>query len=144
MDYSKKRLTSLCDEWVLDYPLLDKYAPILQGLPSSFTFSTLLNIPYIDDILLDIACYDEYKCSSDKICTLSDDYLNKNRSKESFLKNLVSHFYIVGLLGVKMLENYPTEWSFSNAPSISPEAIKSDVKLYVHPMFWCALAIRRS
>ena len=142
MDYSRKRLSSLCDEWIVDYPLLSVYSNILHDLKSSFLFEELFSIKNLDDLLLEAACIDEKKCSSDKICKVSKGYLeNTTKDSKVLLRNIIAHFYLVGLIGVKISNNYPVEWSYKDSPSINPLVIKNETKIYIHPTFWCALAV---
>lgn len=143
MSYSRKRMRSLGDEWVADYPLLERYANVLHGLPSTFCFSDLSKLSSLDDILLDIACYDESKCNEDRICKISKSYLETpNKDRRSLLKEMVCVFYQVGILGVKLSENYPVEWSFSSEPLIEGEKIKDSTRIYIHPTFWNTLGVQ--
>tara|TARA_B100000780_G_scaffold274724_1_gene240167 strand:+ start:879 stop:2540 length:1662 start_codon:yes stop_codon:yes gene_type:complete len=140
--YSRKRIRALGDEWANDFPLLENYVNLLHGLPSSFTFSTLMQLPYIEDILLDIACYDSKRCEKDKICKITKPYLEGNKQKKrSIILEIVCAFYQVGLLGVKLDETYPTEWSYNSTPLLQPTQIKDKTKLYIHPTFYRALGV---
>lgn len=142
MDYSKKRLQSLCEEWLVDYPLLYMYVYILQGMPSQFIFSDMYKNKRFDDILLNAACRDEQKCNNDYVCKISRPYLDgDHRDSSVVLREMFSVFYQVGLIGVKLAENFPVEWSYRSAPILNSEKFQENTKIYVHPTFYHALGI---
>lgn len=145
MQYSRKRLRSLCDEWVVDYPLLYIYVNILHALGSPFSFKDLIQLTVLDDVLLDAACRDEKKCEDDIICRISKPYLDgSDRDGRHLLKEMVCAFYQVGVIGAKLANNYPVEWSYNSAPLLLAEQIKEDTQLHIHPTFWCALGISKN
>ena len=142
LKYSRKRMESLADEWVVDYPLLTKYVKLLYSLPCSLSFKDFTQEKGIDDILLEIVCSHEKVCDDDLICRLSQPYIkSEKKDRVALLKSIICAFYQVGLIGVKVNPTFPIEWSYDRDPLLEEEKIKDGTMIYIHKTFWRALAI---
>lgn len=142
-NYSRKRIASLSDEWVVDFPLLSSYLKLLYGFDKKFILADLLKSSNVDDILLDAACNDKIKCDGDHICRLSQPYLGEGKNnKESLMKSIICVFYQVGVVGVRLQKGFPIEWSYESAPLIEEEQLSRNTSIHVHKTFWRALSIK--
>lgn len=141
MRYSQKRLLSLRDEWSIDYPLLDKYIGILNHKEKSFRFSDL-DSTKIDNILLEVAYAHEQTCQRDVICKFSKLYIDgQSTDRSKVLKEIIRAFYHVGIIGIKLSEQLPIQWSYLSELNVSVEQISSETNIHIHPTFYMALGI---
>jgi energy-coupling factor transporter ATP-binding protein EcfA2 len=141
-EYSRARLKALGDEWAGDYPSLIDGAMILKGFSSTFQL----------DILTDDLC--EEFCLNYVIERLGkpemDDIITKSAqavvecvlAATSFKKTLMSVFYRVGLIGLKLERHDKVNWATSGRTGVSDAEISESVSVAIHPAFWRVFGIK--
>jgi hypothetical protein len=139
-EYSKKRLRSLADEWHADYPGLIKLSQFLSHLPHSFKFSEITENK-IDELIVNQCCD---LASDDPVYKTAAEIGTNSRSYQSFLSILLSIFYRVGIIGVKIDAFNQVQWSFNDQTEVAEAHFQQEATLHIHPMFWRALGIEPS
>lgn len=138
--YSKNRLQSLQEEWVVDYPRLLDFCWFLKKRHSQFKLKVFTQKD-VEDFCTD---YSLKTNSSDYLSAEAKKLANGEVTLEVFLQNLFHVFYTVGLIGLK-IETYETlRWSYSEDSPISPTSINGETSVRIHPTFWRALGISPS
>jgi hypothetical protein len=141
-EYSRARLKALGDEWAGDYPSLLDSAMILKGFTSTFQMATLT------DEICEAFCLDYVIENLGK--PQADDIIGKSAqavvecvlAAASFKKTLVSVFYRVGLIGLKLERHEKVHWATSGRTGVSDAEISDLVSVAVHPAFWRVLGIK--
>jgi hypothetical protein len=137
-EYSRQRLRSLADEWIADYPDLMDFVDILKNRPSTFSVSDIT-----DDQCFDLAVR-LLEGSRKREGELGDilHQINVNPTDVGPFRNwLVTSFYRVSLVGLKLEAFETVVWSTSGRRSISEAEIDPKTRVSIHPMFWRSLGI---
>ncbi len=137
-DYSRSRLASLVDEWSVEYPHLAECYEILKERKSNFP-AQQITAKQCSDLCLEIAVKDN--AGQDEVSALAKEVAQGNVPPERFRSMLLSAFYRVGLVGLK-LENFGIEsWSTSGSRMVTPSEITDRAHVSIHPCAWRTLGI---
>ena len=140
VEYSRKRLRSLADEWHAEFPQLPYYTKILAKRRTPFYFRTLERKD-IDNFVS--ALFEEQLDLDDPITKAVQQYMDSAMTWEVLLDYLIRILYQVGVIGVKPDTITSVQWSHLNQPTLSAAQLGADVHLYVHPTFWMVLGTVR-
>lgn len=137
-EYSKERLRSLQDEWSSDYPNMIPFTEILKGFRSQFMLSELTK-EHCEEFCLQFLSRKIER--EDDLSKAAESVYEDSLKIEDFKKKVITVFYNIGLVELK-LEKYE---SFSSVISgqnhISPSEINDNARIKIHPMFWRVLGI---
>jgi hypothetical protein len=136
--YSRGRLRSLYDEWLHTYPSLKGCCEILNGMPETFTRSSLSD-KELSEAAIKVASVD----GKDELVNISIELTRpeSRRSLADFRSRLLWLLYHVGVIGVKMTSESPYSWSYLGGERFSPGDMKRAQKFRVHKMFWKSLRV---
>jgi hypothetical protein len=140
VEYSRKRLRSLADEWHADYPLLVGIARLLHKRRTPFYFRSLTKTD-ADELAYHLM--DGGPDLKDLTSRAVDQYISGEVGEQAFLAAAVRVLYQVGILGFKPDEITATQWSYLNQPTLAASQLGPDTHLYVHPTFWRTLGTVR-
>jgi hypothetical protein len=140
VEYSRKRLRSLADEWHADYPKLIGYTRILHKRRTPFFFRSLTKDD-TDKVALHLM--DGGLDLRDPVSRQIDDYIGGKIQYDVFLSGIVRVLYQVGVLGFKPDEITAVQWSYINQPTMAISQLGPEAHLYVHPTFWMVLGSTR-
>jgi len=133
--YSLKRLNSLFDEWIVEFPELETCIDLLKKQPIQFRINMLP-----ESLVLDLALNIAINEKPNQITTQARDLIDNKLGNRDFLAFLTGIFYKTGLVGLKTDSNAPVGWSF--LPDQADLAMfDSDTVVHVCPAFWRALGI---
>ena len=140
-DYSIKRLESLATEWLTIFPNLNLTCRFLNDLNSSFHVYELTN-----DILTEkfeelFSSLNEEKINSDTISSTVNSLYSSGNFK-SVRNFLLSSFYNIGLIGIKLLPTSTIKWAHLSRLSAPLGEIRNSSIIYIHPMYHRALNTR--
>lgn len=139
VEYSRKRLRSLADEWHSDFPSLIAYTRVLTSRKPHFPFKAL-DKASIDQFVL--KAIDESLDPADPLWNMLQDYTTSDRiGWEAIAIHLVRSLYQTGVLGLRPRPGMAVQWSFANQPSIAVAQLAPESELNVHPTFWSVLGI---
>ncbi|WP_243321293.1 hypothetical protein [Geothrix sp. SG200] len=139
-EYSRNRLRSLADEWSADYPNLLTFSSILKNRPSAFPVSEIF-VNQCEDIVLDfLTTMPDHKV--DCISELAKKYTEGTIDVFRFKREILTIFYRVGLIGLKIDSYDSIAWSTIGARTVSVSEINEQTRIYVHRCFWRVLGIR--
>jgi len=139
-EYSKKRLRSLGDEWVGDYPNLVDFAAILKGQRRRFRVTEVS-----DEICCEFAL--EYlvqhmKHEEDELSMAASELVNQGISAGLFRATLFQIFHRVGLVGLKLEAYESFSWTVAGRKLVPKSDIKDAVRAAIQPTFWRVLGIK--
>lgn len=138
--YSKKRFTALCYEWFADYPCLEQYTLIIKGLNNGFKHSDITD-ENIDELSLMLSVDDKHK--NDPIKLMAIKMFEKGGPSKAVLRNnILSIFYVVGIIGVKKASHTNVCWSQYDEPIVSESEVKNSTHFEIHPMLHNVLGIK--
>lgn len=140
VEYSRKRLRSLADEWHSDYPKLVGYTRILQKRRTPFYFRSITKED-VDGLAFHLM--ETGSDHNDPSTEAVDTYIAGKIDYQTFAAGIVRVLYQVGILGFKPDEFTTVQWSYINQPTMATGQVSADTHLYVHPTFWKVLGIRR-
>ncbi len=139
--YSQERLTSLKDEWSVQYPYLVSICGLLKRRPA------LLRLGDITDDDLDELCVRLFT-GTDSLEPGEDAeklaaYYNGSLKGSDLRVFIALMLYRVGVVGLKTESYHQITWSYkSSAPAELPASeISDDTRLQVHKMVWRTLGI---
>jgi hypothetical protein len=138
-NYSKKRLRSLQDEWLSEYPSLIDFAFILRKSPHHFRVSD------IDPVEVDSFCLDyaTKHPEGDDILAIQARTLAEGLCSHLSLISMLLHvFYRTGIVGLKIETFESLQWCYSGTANIATDLIDSNTRVEVHPMFLRVLGIK--
>lgn len=138
-EYSKKRLRSLQDEWVSDYPSLADLAFILRKSPKQFRVGDL-NEEAIQDFLLDYVI--KHSDRDDFLSLQVRNTIEGSVPLKGFIATLLHVFYKTGLVGLKIETYETTQWSYDGPSVIASDIIDEDTRVKIHPTFYRVLGIK--
>jgi len=136
-EYSRDRLRALQDEWYSLYPNLICFVTgTLSSGPCHFTVRDLY--PRVEPF----ACGQTLDELEDDDLKRSIEAFYGNADQLTFVRNLLSITYRVGLTGLKLTTMEAAHWSCLGQKAISPSEIQEDTRVYLHPCFWRVLGCR--
>jgi hypothetical protein len=140
VEYSRRRLRSLADEWHTDFPRLPDYTKILVRRRSPFFYKAVTQ-EEMDKFL--VVLLDQGLRVDDPICNAAQQYFDNKITGDGFLNLLFRTLYQIGVIGIKPDTVTATQWSHLNYPSLTAAQIGPDVQIHVHPTFWTVLGTIR-
>lgn len=138
-EYSRKRISSLADEWRADFPNLLKFAELLKGRKPHFPLEEITEAECVDFCLNYCVENNDF---NDALSRSAYDVTDGNITPAAFRKILIQVFYLVSLVGLKLERYERTEWSFDGRRRVSDAEIRPDIRVYIHPCFWRTLGVR--
>jgi hypothetical protein len=141
-NYSSERLQSLSNEWNTILPDLMYTSQLLFSLNDHFKVSLITQVfleTKFEEIVISL-----YEDSEDPITKiLFSMYAAKNANFESVRNYILREFYAVGLISIKTGPTASISWTrLNNPPRLNAGQIKPSSTVYIHPMFYRALACR--
>jgi hypothetical protein len=137
-EYSRQRLRSLADEWIADYPDLLIMVDVLKKRPAHFPASAITDEQCVD---LAIRLIDKNHERETPVTGALRQLEVDPRDTAAFRHWLVSLFYRVSLVGLKVEAYEGFVWSINGRRSISAAEISPSTKIAVHPCFWRSLGV---
>ena len=140
-EYSRQRLSALCDEWYADYPELSAFVDILKERPMSFRLATVGD-SQISELCLEAAIsnrseYGELGESARRVVDWA-----KGEDITAFRRDLFMVFYKVGIVGLKLERFESVSWVDELGQGVSYSEIDDSTRATVHPTYGRALGIR--
>lgn len=137
--YSQKRLKSLFEEWSEIFPALEKTIELLRGLPENFP-RTSLSGERLHAVECQLMEHPEDPCAQAviKFCEPG----GKAISEGEVVAELVSCFYRIGAVGVKISGPDTFLWSDYDRATLSKGEIKRVNQIKIHKMLYRALGVR--
>ena len=140
LEYSRRRLRYLADEWREVYGNLEPALRVLSKLKPRFVGRD------IDGGMVDDFCIavlqdqgnSEQKVAFNAECTM---LLNGHATSGSVREELLRALYIVGAVGFRSYNTAPFEWSYRNLPIIDAHINISETEFAIHPMLHRALNV---
>ncbi len=136
--YSRERFRALGDEWHGIYPNLLHLAQVLNNKRQSFAVNDL-SLDELEENLLQLVVYNQGKDGDD--LNYAQMVYNGAISIVEYRNYLISIFYKVGLVGLKLSKNSSVSWSYYGTTSVSLAEIGPETKVFVHKTFWRHLGI---
>lgn len=137
--YSQSRLEALFVEWSSDYPDLEDFVKILEGLPPSFKANSI-NEGKLEDFCLAISTKRDE--NSTHLSSLAYDVAMGELNCNSFLIAILSVFYKIGIIGLKLSTTVKTSWADELGRSVSTSELEQNVSVKVHKKYHRALGIK--
>lgn len=143
-EYSRKRLDSVLQEWSSMYSELREivYFISYKKQKSLILKSLLEDKKLLEELVTNLNVTE--KGNSSKINQSALTYYNSAMSDFDSLKfcmDICAYTYETGIIGIKLSAQTPVQYSYLNGNIINPNQINEDAKIYIHPMFYSALAI---
>lgn len=140
--YSKDRLSSLADEWRVDYPHLDiVMIDLLKGKRRHFHLNEITDTE-IQEFALKYATRED-SLKSDPVYNFSKDVVEGKLATDEFRSRIASVLYRVTAIGLKTESYEAMIWSHKNQTSIHHSQIPADISVSIHPCFWRALQTQK-
>jgi hypothetical protein len=133
MEYSGARLRAICDEWRADYPDLENFTSLLKGQAATFSVEKL-DIDKIGEYCLNHTAASNR--SEGKTTKYAAQVADGEMTVEAFRRHLLSIFYRVGLVGLKIDKRESVRWSFLQGAEIPAEVIQDDFSVLITPAFY--------
>jgi hypothetical protein len=133
--YSMLRIRSLADEWGVDYPELLEVTDLLKKRPVIFPITEITADQLDGHCIKEIDAhprsrlYEHFRLYYDGVIKLDE-----------LRARVVSVFYEVGLVGLKIGQSQNISWSFKERDILRSADIDSHTRLAVSPMFYRVLA----
>ena len=138
-EYSKKRLRSLNDEWLQNYPCLNRYEFLLKGRSESFRLSEVSKEEF-EKFVVD-ECADE-QAGRDPILLKAKEVFEKSNSMHGFLVHFFLTLFDLNMVGIKTDSMAPICWSYLSHEKPSEGQVKPGSVIYIHPIFFRGLGIK--
>lgn len=142
--YSQKRLTSLRDEWDVDFPELVELAALLKKRPAKFRVGVIPEEDVVALCLEVTVAKDNVGRRTGRVTEWATEVSDEQMKPSDFLLRLMSVYYKVGLVGVKLETFESVRWSHLNESNVTPEQIREDTHVSVCPIFYRALGVNPS
>ncbi|QEL19241.1 P-loop ATPase, Sll1717 family [Limnoglobus roseus] len=138
VEYSRRRLNSLRDEWDVEFPELVELANVLKKRPRQFPLSAM-NEEEVHETCLQLALT---KFPRHGVVTkLAQQVLDGALLFGDFRRQLAAIFYRVGLVGLKLESYESVRWSFVSETVITPEMVAEHTRLTVCTVYCRVLGI---
>jgi hypothetical protein len=135
--YSRDRLSAIRDEWAGSYPDLSATWELLRSFRRVIELSDLIN-SRLDSFALGRAILPDQDSDIYRACK---ELCSKATTQLELCQVLVSIWYRIGVLGVKLAGNEPVLWSFRGDRVVSATELSFTTKLHIHKFAWRALGI---
>lgn len=134
IEFSRKRLDALEQEWLSSFPTIRKLINFLATFKlSSLDFSVLLSRSFLDDLALLITT--EGRQDFDPMFEYANSYVDqKQKDALVFLQHVVATLYRTGAIGVKLAPNERYLYSHVDEPLIAPARLTPFTRIRIHPM----------
>jgi hypothetical protein len=139
-EYSRKRLQSLAYEWQIFYPNLKPIANMFYGMPSSFQLSSL-DREFFEERFA--AATTDLVDKPDPNVDLLNSLYTPSGNFLAVRNTLVRNLHTVGLFGIKTGPTATVDWATNFRSSLAPGEVRNSAMIYIHPMFYRALGVRR-
>jgi len=139
-EYSKKRLRSLGDEWVGDYPNLVEFATILKGMKRRFRAVELSDTACCDFALDYLIA--NMRRGQDELSIAAVELVNWGIGPGNFRATILQVFQRVGLVGLKLESYEGFSWTVAGRKLVPKSDITDNVRVAVQPTFWRVLGIK--
>jgi len=137
--YSHKRLRSLADEWVGDYPNLIFFSGLLRKRNRQFLLNSITR-EEIGEFCLNFACSNF--SGTDALSEAGDLFID-NQGRDDFLAVVFQVFHRIGIVGLKVRSYEPVMWVGAKRRTISRSEIDHETRISIHPAYWRALGNQR-
>lgn len=131
--YSEKRVTSLANEWVADYPRLRDYLSLLVRQSTHFSIGDITNELFEEFVTTFLA---DESYPDDPVHKILKEYFDGNKSQSSVLNIFFRILYRIGAVGIKANSFTEASWAHLNFKEITVGEVKSGSIIYIHPMLW--------
>jgi hypothetical protein len=137
--YSKYRLRSLQDEWIVEYPSLLEFTHILKRRPPIFAISDIDPGETAEFCL----AYAISNCEkTDALSLAAQDFAEARTTVPDLLRMVFYAFYRAGLVALKTSTFEAFQWASEGETILSASAVEPDTRAQVHPMFHRVLGIQ--
>lgn len=136
--YSEDRYRSLIDEWASIYPCFGVYLELLYKRADGFRVSTISN-DELESLALSLIEKPDY--ADDPVGRSAEGYLNGSIKPTQLRFQIIDVLYFAGAIGTKRDASSSIRWVFEQGVIRSSPDVKSDSRVYVHPMLHRRLSI---
>lgn len=136
MDYSKRRLEALKNEWEWEHPSIMKCFEIFRGFASQFKLSDL---PAHRIEALCVRATDDL----DNIGEMARSVLDDKCSLQDFTKLILVVLYKIGFLSVRPGKATSIQSAHTTGFTLNGEEISDEMRFMIAPMVWRSLNITR-
>jgi hypothetical protein len=140
LEYSRRRLRYLADEWREVYGNLEPALRVLSRLKPRFVGKDI-DAGMVDDFCIAVLQDQggtEQRVAFSVECNM---LLNGHATSGSVREELLRALYIVGAVGFRSYNTAPFEWSHRNLPIIDAHINILDTEFAIHPMLHRALNV---
>jgi hypothetical protein len=131
--YSKYRLRSLQDEWIVEYPGLIDFAQVLKKLPSVFALLSLAT-EEVKIFCLNYAI--DHESLSDPLSLAAKEVAEGRLPIEMFVCRLAYAFYRTGIVALKVNTFEPFLSWYDDQSIITLSSVSLAAKAKIHPTFF--------
>lgn len=139
VEYSAKRFQALEYEWNISHPLLEKYVKFLRGQNRRFRIAEI-PIDLIKEMQLDLLSSSNADRDYVSVAAVEggdfDDLV-----KSEFFFYLLDSLYKVGIISISV--NRLRKDSVSGRQHLTRSDVENSTVIYIHPMFWQFLNVRK-
>ena len=107
VDYSRKRLDALCDEWATEHPSLRMLLHLLENGPRQVAKSNIGH-DRIEAVIIRLLELDK----QDSVVTAAKQYFNGDLKEDVWLDMAIETLYRAGAIGIKGPQQGPIRWVF--------------------------------
>lgn len=133
IEYSRKRLDALEQEWASAFPTLKKLLEYITSFKAaSVEFKQMLTGGGLDDLALAIST--DGKSSYDPVFDYANAFIERQKDALFFLQHIISILYRTGAIGVKLATNEKFLYAHINEPLIAATRLTADARVRIHPM----------
>ena len=136
--HSDERLSSLCDEWSVEYPYLREVTKLLYRRPISFLLSEIRE-EQLDELALLI--YEQGNPKDGDDARAIEGFYQSRCSSHELRVYIAQILYRVGAVGLKHESHGQILWSYTDQAELPANQITEATKLYPHKMLWRALGV---
>jgi len=133
--YSSLRHHAICEEWESIYPSIAKLIDFANSSIVWMRFQDIAVKEVVQDLALELAASEN--AGRDPVCKEAEELINDMSPKkvDLFAKNIICILYRAGVIGVKIDQGEPFEFSDVSDPLIDHSMIAMNTKFQLHKMF---------
>jgi len=139
--YSKNRLRSLQDEWIVDFPSLVDSTSILKQRSSIFRLDEIEQ-EQVEDLCLTNSISDSHRNRVDVISVGSWAVVERAMPWSKFLRSLTHVFYLTGIVGLKTESFESYQFAHEGPSTIVADTLGMETSVKIHPMFYRVLGVK--